>query len=340
MQRLTLTLVTLLAAGGLRAQSGSVSPAFFADIEGSTSSAQPFAVGRAQQVHGDLRGAPAVLGGLAFRRDGVAPDDPRYQARDVVIELRMAESDLATLSAGFAANYATPPQTVLPAGAVRLPDRTARPASRPGPFDVRLPFAQPFAYTGLADLLWESIVTRGPSAPYPSDTAVDDASVTVSSLTRRGSGCTTQGTEFRFEVSADTQSITGRPQVTWLYQGTGVPAFGGVAIAFGVGDPDLLVPGLCGRLRVAPLVLLPVTVQPGGVFRAVQTTPLSRAPVGQPFELQAVAFGGGAGALSNGVTLRVNPPAPRFAISGVTAADPTALRGSVRAGRAIVVEWR
>lgn len=337
----------LVVAGSalLPAQTTLVSPAFHADVEGASSSRLPFApASRHQQIHGDLRGTPSLVRALSFRRDGIAFEDPRYLGRTVELELRMASADRSTAAARFDANYLSPVVTVLPLGTVSLPDRRSRPVTTPAPFDLRLPLAVPYPHVGSQDLLWETRVGRASSAPYPSDLAVESNPVTYATTSRNGRGCQTALGEFQLDVGCNTSSLAGRPLVSYVFTGLEGPRTGIAALAFGVGDPNLTLPGICAPLRVNPSVFLPVTFSAPGTFRAVTSTPLARAPVGQPFDVQALAYDpldpAGSLRLTGGVTVRVNPPKPAIAVTRIFAeGDAQARQGTVRPGTAVVVRF-
>jgi hypothetical protein len=248
-----------------------VSPQYCTAFEGVTGYSEPFdGLYRYQQIHTDLGTQARAVRGLALRRDALAAANQDATLRVLQAEIRLAHA-AATLSTTFASNYATPAVVVWPRGGIGLPDWRSLPRSMPAPFDAVLPFAQPFAFGGQANLLWEIDISFNSAAgkPYPTD-GVARAIAQPGAYRMLGDGCTTGNGKFEHRGLLQSQTVGPGMFLNLSWDAEGGPSSAAGVLWIGIGDPNLLVPGLCGsgRLRSDALVGLPATTDAGGAFRS------------------------------------------------------------------------
>src|SRR5690606_21098640 len=145
MRRAHLLAVPLLLGSLLTAQAVVSPSAFYATREGDLSTPYGFSQpSRLQQVHADLVGAPRVVHGIAFRRDGIRNAAPHaaVTGKTVVLTLVMADAvGVAAATNQFEANATGNVATVF-SGPVATPAAWMTPArSAPAASDFRLPIA-------------------------------------------------------------------------------------------------------------------------------------------------------------------------------------------------------
>lgn len=322
----TIPAALLLAVAGT-AQNPAVSPAHYATEEGATTSSFPFSNPvRYQQVHADLRGPARIVLALSFRRDGMLGPRVNFAPRTLQLEVRMSESDLPTMSATFANNYATPASVVLPATSLTTPDFVDQPRTVPGPFAFRIPLQVPFAYTGTRDLLWEVAVTSatGTGTAVPLDAPISGFNlVTPGAYTMNGLGCMVQGLETMLRANHSVQSLPNGSFAIFDFTASFLPPSAACAFLFGSGAVNLPVPGVCTNLYVLPLVTLNGTADATGTFKpftgVLPRLPFSNAIVGQSFDAQVAGLDPGMTPVpvrvTNGVTARI--PATPPTLTGV-----------------------
>ena len=347
MSRCTISLTLLSLAWTGTAQLQVVSPGAYLDIEGISTSSVPLStVIRYQQIHGDMRGTALNLRAIALRRDGIATASQSYASRVVDLSIVCSDANLGAATSTFANNYAATPVNVWPLAPVNLPSRIDRPRALPGPFDVVLPFAVPFAYSGQADLLWEFALHQTSSATsYPTDVANSSNILTYGTWVMNGVGCTTATGEFTLRSACDTSVLPTGPSVAFRFGTVNAPPNTPAALLIGLGDPNLPVPGLCANLRVNPVVTLPGTSDANGFFDIFAGTRAYDASLSAAFfDAQAAvldASQSGLGlAVSNGVSTRINNTPPTFPITRVSAGgNATATSGSLTSSLAVVVRF-
>jgi hypothetical protein len=241
-----------------------VSPAALAASEGNAANIYPFQMlGRYQQVHADLRGAPLRVIGLEFRRDGLLPGSDAERRLDC--EIWMSEGSYERFSPVLDRNHETGRQVVLARRQVDLP-RLTRPTTPPAPFTVALPFDVPFAYGGVADLVWELRIhaNTGTSVPYQCDAWRADAATTDvdgSDWTRRGTGCTVAGNVQPMTAGASVRTFLAANQISITLWALNAPRSQPSFLWLGVQETDLPIPGLCASFRVGgnPILLTGAT---------------------------------------------------------------------------------
>ena len=149
-----LVLLALLSAyAPLCAQTGKlVSPESLASTEGNSYHWALFSYPQArfQQVERSLRGMPRILKSIAFRRDAAQAGGA---ARNVDADVWLAHGTLATFTNVFQNNFKDTPVAAFTKKTVSLPDWTTKPPTPPAPFNLVLPFDQPWSYNGQDDVL-------------------------------------------------------------------------------------------------------------------------------------------------------------------------------------------
>ncbi len=315
-------LLPIVLATTAVAQTPTVSPAHYATEEGATTSSFPFTnTVRYQQVHADLRGSVRPVVALSFRRDGMLGPRTTFAPRTLQLELRMAESDLATLSATFASNYAQPAVVVVPSMSVTTPDWVEQPTTVPGPFVFRIPFTTPFVYSGTRDLLWEVVVTSaaGPGTGVPIDAPISGFNlVTPGAYTMNGQGCVVGGLATMLRANHSVQALPNGSFAIFDFTASFLPPSASCVFLLGAGAISLPVPGLCTNLYVMPTVTLSGTADATGTYQPF-TGVLPRVPfapvfVGVTVDAQAAALDASITPLplrlTNGVSARIPAASP------------------------------
>jgi hypothetical protein len=283
----------LLAASSLSAQGSFLtSPSSLASSDGNQSLAFSEGTGtRWQQIHGDLIGPARLLLGLRLRRDEVVPALPTATSRQITVEVLAGEGDLALVGGDFAQNFLIPAQQVVPPTSITLPDWSL-PAGGPLPFDLDVPFAVPFAYSGALALVVEvRIVNDSLVSHFVDSYAEAGNSVAPVDL---GTGCNTGFLPFRQDASLTTVWVpTQRGELVWdlraLFAPVGLPGF----FLVGTQNP-VTVPGLCETVFPTLDLVLPATQfasGPIGINTVPQaTTPFSPGLVGMQVTVQSAAI--------------------------------------------------
>lgn len=138
--------------GGMNAQSVTSPAGFQAPYQGDSWAPFWYGSGRHQQVDNTHAGAPRLIQGLGFRREG-SGGGPGAVARSFDLRVQIAEVDMGRLDPSFEVNLGPSTVEVLPWTRVSMPDWTAPNAPNGNPFDFIVPFATPFQYTGVRALL-------------------------------------------------------------------------------------------------------------------------------------------------------------------------------------------
>ncbi len=247
----------LLLCAALAAQSYTVSPAAYTSAQGNATNPIPFQylAARYQQIHGDLKGAPAVIQGMSVRRGAAA--QANAIARTLDLTVRCANSDITKVSATFAANYIGATTTALPKTSVNFPDWTVS-GGNPEPWSIVVPFTVPFVYVGINDLLWEWAVENngtGSGKSYAADaySGISADMLSAPNVTL-GTPCTATGQPQ--PMSYGPRCYSSRALNSFYYKGTalyGAPNSPS-AILLGVVNPNLQVPGLCTNVYTDGLV--------------------------------------------------------------------------------------
>ena len=166
-RRLASLLVWIAATALPLSAQGIVSPADRATYEGSSSTTYPLGRfdARVQQLHADLGAAAMTLNGHAYRRDAVSL---RGQVASYQIELSVTVSlspnTPAQASRTFAQNVGATVD-VLPRTLVSLPATNRPPQGPASVFELRIPWATPFAYPAGGGTLCLDTTVHGNSGP-------------------------------------------------------------------------------------------------------------------------------------------------------------------------------
>lgn len=355
--------VSLLVAAGVTAQGNpahvEVWPNYFRSFEGNSSTMYPFSPSatsgahRLQMIHNDMRGHPiANMRSLGLRRDGVTTLTTGV-ARTVDLEVLCADGDATAPSATFATNYLSTPTVVYTRKMTNLPDRSAAPTSRPMPFDVVLMFDVLYNHSGTLDFLYEMKVYGnslgvGTGTEYYSDYAPQNPATISSTNTTIGTGCITNAHP-TLPMTLSTTTRVDRASGNLILQWAGLRAPVGspvAAVLFGLQNPNLQIPGLCGngRLYSSMQIVLPGgSVDVTGAF----TPPAINVPWDPGYALlltyvQAVAADlsqpGIQVAVSNGIESLLPPGLPpTFVVSRLHHfSDPNGVSGTLTTGALVI----
>ncbi len=318
--------VVLSSPAGLVAQGTPiVSPPYFATHEGYLFSGLPFGFDRSlvtgtrfQQFQTEFVGQPMTIGGVSLRAD---QDGARRSglAMNVDLEVRIGPTSLASATTNFNANYSAPAVVAMTRRVLSLPARTGDATSVLGPYDVTLPFDQPYVYDGIAEFAWETICRSSAdfrTTTYASDYVVPqvNAGTVGTGFASRsvGDGCT------GYELTPSGGLQTGaNPNVILGLTASAHRSLVGtpVAIAIGLVDPRIpLVSGLCtSTLHTDALIVVAGALDNAGRF-VLGVTPAWQ-PLWSQLELttQAAFVRSGGLAFSRGLVVRLPstpPPAP------------------------------
>ncbi len=243
-----------------------VSPVGATWAEGNTNNAFPFhsdTIRRYLQLHGDVDdGVPWAITQLRFRPDTPATPTNLTGTRAIDLELLMGPGPArySDVSRDFAANYSSPPSTVMSRRVVVWGPQGVTVAGGPQPFSsaMVLPLDAPFLWTGGRALTWESVIHGNSRSGTFGALDVERGSFTIASRTTVGTGCTCSGQSTTHNLSASVADVQG-----WLGLTVGTiagPPNAPVFTAVGMSNPNLPFPGLCGSLYTDLLALLPTGI--------------------------------------------------------------------------------
>ena len=252
-----------IVLAGAATQNHTVSPAAFTLTAGNTGIATPFfsSTHRYMQLHGDLRGPPLAMFGMALRRMA-GPSEPSSSARTIVLECHMGPCTARNALPAFASNYTAAPTNVYLLKPTNLPDWTANQGS-PSPWSVVLRHDAPYVHLGNADLAWEWRV-HGTTLPGP---YVADAyrSTVPDNVDRAfGNGCVASGNAAAMAIEVST--IYDLPSDSLRFTWTVTNGVAGARTAFllGATNPNVAVLGLCTNLYSSGEAVLAVTAEGAG----------------------------------------------------------------------------
>ena len=328
--------LTLALIAPLAAQIEMVSPPQYRDMGGARGSMEPFwAQGRYQQLDGNLRGAPRVLRGLAWRLGESAT------SRLFELEVAMTEGDQARATSQFTANYAAPPVSVFVRKALGLPPQP-RLLVRPASFGLSAPFDVPFLYSGNLDVVWEVLSWVG--TVQPTVDGVDDwggTQLVLGATWVSGPGCTPSS---QYTTAWSVTRTGGNGKTTLEWQVSGGPMSAPAVLMVGTSNPDLAVPGLCSRLLTDAAIQLPgITDRTFGFSLWNATTSWSPALAAATFYAQIAVLDATRAPMpiwmSDGNAARVGPPWLPCAMTRVYQTGLPAMTGVVTVGRGVVTRY-
>jgi hypothetical protein len=318
--------LSILVAAPAFAQSPIVSPSYFSNHEAYLGSGLPFGADgtlvsgtRFQQFHTDLRGAARTISAIALRADQ-SDARRRGSAMSVDVELRIGAASLAAATSTFASNYLSTPTVAMSRRVMNLPARTGDATSFLGPFDVVLPFDQPFAYDGNEDLLWETI-TRSQvnyfTASYASDYVVPQVNagtVATGFAVRSLGGSTCTG--YDLVPSGGLQTGTS-PNLILGLQATAHRSLVGTPVGIGIGisDPNFpLSSALCtGVIHTDAMIAVGGPLSSAGLHTLGIVLPWQAHWAGLELYTQAVFLRSGGVAISRGLVVRLPDAVPPLA---------------------------
>ena len=274
------SLLPLLFVPALCAQ-GIVSPGAFAGAEGPSYGTMPIGAHslpvRHLQVHGDVGGAPRTIGAIAFRR-AMELNGSNYSAYSILCDvwLSTAATGVDAPNATFDANHGPDRQLVAGAHLVHFP-ADAGEGPWPAPFAYRIPFQQPFAWSGQGDLCWDVRVQSRTSGPSPNLDAADDVRRTDPwpVVAHKGSGCVASGYTTPVYVFGSAHSDWAQSRISVTLAGSSWPRNALVHVGFGTSEAQwgqvplpLPLPGTGCTVYAEQLLHAPVLTSASGQFNA------------------------------------------------------------------------
>lgn len=274
---LPLATAALLAAG-LTAQSSFVSPAGLAQREGNSGNAFPFAntsvaaSRRYQQVHSDLGAATRTIRALRFRLSETTQGFGGTSFLDLEMVMGPAVP-WNTIQTGFDQNWTAAPTTVIGRKIVQFGPQGAGASPGPAPFGDQqgLFLDAPFLHAGPGSLGWE---VRVHGAVQSGALGANDAHAATPGyfgLASTGEGCVASGQSGgRMSVPISALDVGGTVVfAAGLVRG---PASAPALLAMGVGNPNLALPGLCGRICTDLLLVVPMgSTDPSGAISSSES---------------------------------------------------------------------
>ena len=261
MKGVSLLIVAATLGALAPAQNHVVSPGRLANATGNQNGFALLPAMRHQQIHGDLRGRVFLMNGMALRRDAYNGGT----ARTIDAEVVMANADLATATAMFAANHGALFTTVIPRMQIQLPATTTS-LGRPEPWLVLLPFTNIYPYVGISDFLWEIRIHASSTASYYYVDGWQGETSSVGTERVVGPGCLVTGAFTPMNLSTSSIALRPNPTLRLHAQGWSTARSAPVALWFGLQNPNLTVPGLCTNLFATPQVVLSTTSTSFGEF--------------------------------------------------------------------------
>ncbi len=293
---------------------------------------------RYQQIDGTILTDLQSRNKMAFRRDGRLPDNFDYLGRTIELEVVFSESDLASISTNFAANYKTNTTTVVSRKKIAFADWSFAPTVLPGGVTNVLALDQLWSYLGRPasgnDFLWEvrvwSNTMAGKDYPFDLEYVVPNATFGTQAPAINGgvqlsAGCAI-GAAAPFDLQlalTNTGSALGWQSDT--YFGTpGAP----VALLLDGIDQQLQLPGLCSTVHALAMTI-PHGIADGAGHTSVGfNLPYRRSLLGATLFAQAatpdLGQPGTAVALTGGLsaTVPADPAPPK--VGRLWALDPNA----------------
>lgn len=292
-----------------------------------------------------LAASGAQLTGLRLRADRTVGPQAGIGVPNVTVRIGPTTVAVGAMSATFANNVTAPLTTVFQ-GTLNLPPQGAD-SFGPRPFDVDVPFQQPFSFLATQGNLLVELVGNNPpcfgicNPLYWLDVAC--AGGTTSSLGTPGTMANGDS-----PVSSVTTSVGGAPLAftigTTLEYVTNLvlsapPAVAAFATAPLPGPVDLTPIGAPGNvLWVDPTILVPLSWSPGFGFTATVSLPVPNVPalVGVTVWQQSAVFDPAANALGlvlgNGTETRLGDPGDVPVAQTCEGVDPAATDGFVLDG--------
>lgn len=226
-----------------------------ATVEGDASNAFPWnttIISRYMQVHSDVGGSPKLISRIALRRNGATA--PTNNTRALDIEMFMGESvPWNRVRYVFQSNYVAPSMTVLPRQVINV-GPTVVPGS-PAPFELAVPLAAPFPYSGANSLAWECVMYSQMGASATMDTQSGSSTV-ASTPTLTGPGCVATGQTATMDLGIQHVDRGGAYQFGAYVQNA--PANSPTLVFFGFNNFNLALPGLCGNVYHDAVLSVPV----------------------------------------------------------------------------------
>lgn len=288
-------LAIAFATASLAAQAV-VSPRFCAVTEANYDNSLPFGYGgdqqSYQQIHADLAGLTASWSSLSFRRDGFVATNASFAPKTFTADVWFgAGVPIVAVSATYANNWTSTPSRVVTGRTVNMPSWVQRPSPMPAAFDVVVPLDAPYLWNGASHFLWEMRV-RNQTLTHPmfADAHNGPGNSDSSGSLPFGNApfCIATGQTGAY-LASSLFVINGASLDATFGCSLGV-ANGPATILIGAQSQDVVIPGLCGRLLVDPLVNLDGVADATGAMSITLSVPFTSALAYTPIVTQAVCL--------------------------------------------------
>ncbi len=253
-----IVLAALASSAFVAGQTDRAVPSSLTTTEGNDNNTIPFWSSSAtyQQVHDDTdmlavnNGAPVIIVGLGFRKDGTVTSPTVARTMDAQLTVSITPVTAATMTTNFATNLGTNTLVVFPYAQLNIPALT--PVSTPNPVGFSIPFSAPYPFPAASgnSFLWELRLRNNTATDFVALDGADGSRVTTRTL---GSGCIATGQTSRASIGAYSLTMT-----TGAYRNRLdlAPATTPTSFFLGVQQQTFQLPGLCSALELVPLVVL------------------------------------------------------------------------------------
>lgn len=352
-----LLLTATLTAPAVTAQ---VAPAHFANAEGNGTLrfglAASSGTSRTMTILDELAGQPGALRGIALRRDAFFRATSASESAVVQVTLSTALTTAGSPDPTFDNNHGSDRQRVANLKLVTMPPRPAA-FTVPAPFDIVIPFDQPFAFTGQGPLCVDiEVISRSSTVNgYQLDfVSVPDPNPQPPTGFY-GQGCAPANLPLPATLTALSSAQWPTNSVSLGYRGLGCPANGLVSLLLGVNNQALTsgaplpiaLPGtasapsgLCS-LYVDPLVAVPGLANANGAATYDLGLPVTPAFNGLTVYGQLALPSAGANrydlATTNAVAHNVIAPFTAPPVGSVIATDSRGPQGTATANQGLVL---
>jgi hypothetical protein len=187
------------------------------------------------------------------------------------------------------------------------------------------------------------ITQTSAAATFGCNAASSGAASNLGNFTMNGTGCTTPNGSYELRSSITTSRTSNTVSFSW--NARFAPSAAASALLIGIVDPDVLLPGLCGRLRTISLLQIGGTSSNiGGFTPSAGSLPFDPSWVGLSLFSQAVSADptqtGIPVAVSNGLRSRIGDiPQPVNITRIYASGTPTAATGTVGANYGLVTRY-
>lgn len=243
-----------------------------------------------QEVHHDWNGRTLpALTAIGFRRAPNRVANTTAVAHTIDATVTMGPGDVNAFTSTFATNYTAPSTVVFSTRTINMPDWT-QPIVPRETFSLWLPLDAPYTVDTSRDFVWQLLVQNSTLPNVNNSLYNSDRTATTSaSSVSVGAGCVATGRAAAMTLSATFTNSSTTTSLAFL--GANYPAGVPVILHVGLTNPNLQLPGLCGRVYAMPDLALPAgpTSASGALAQTTLALPRGRALRSAHLFLQALA---------------------------------------------------